>query len=149
MAVYLVQMPELPQAGGPDGAGAAALERARFVRDGFSWPAALLAQLWLLYHQLWLTLAIWIVIEAAFFVVAYPHLPIYVAVAVDLVARVWLGFEAPRLRFARGARRAAATDVVAAGDRHAAEAVFFDRHAAALANHDVATDDAATDEVAA
>ena len=140
MAVYLVQAP---------GEDAAALQRARFVRDGFSWPAALLAQLWLLYHRLWLALAIWAAVEIAFFVVAYPHLPIYVAVAVDLVARVWLGFEGPRLRLARGARKAALTDVVAARDDDAAEAVFFDRHAAYLATDNLAAAGVATDGVAA
>ena len=118
MPVFVVQA---------SGSDASALERARFVRDGFSWPAFAFAQFWLLYHRLWLALAIWIAAEVAFFVFAVPHLPAVAAVAVDLVARLWLGMDAARLRLAKGARKAAVTDIIAAPDRDAAEAAFFGR----------------------
>ncbi len=116
MPVYVVQAP---------GSDPAALERTRFVRDGFSWPAFAFAQFWLLYHRLWLALAMWIAAEVAFFLVAFPHLPAVAAVAVDVVARLWLGTEASRLRLAKGARKAIVTDVVAARDRDTAETIFF------------------------
>lgn len=45
--------------------GGPADEAFQFVKEGFSWPAAILAPLWLIYEQLWLVLAGYLVLSAA------------------------------------------------------------------------------------
>ena len=119
MAIYVVQ------AAGPD---TVALERARFVPDGFSWPAFLLGEVWLVYHRLWLPLVIWVVAEGAFFGLLFPHLSASTAVLIGIIAHLYLGFEGNGLRVARGDRKAAITDVVASDRRDNAEAEFFRRY---------------------
>ena len=114
MAIYIVQARD-----------AASLDAARFVREGFSWPAFAFAQLWLLFHRLWLALVLWLAFEAIFFVVVFPHLPLGAALLVDLVTRIWLGCEAGRLRLDKGSRRTGLTAAVEARDRDEAEALFF------------------------
>ena len=116
MALYVIQA---------RGADRPALERLRAVRDGFAPGASVFAQLWLLAHRLWLALAIWVVLEAAFFLVVFPHVSGLTATLVDFLAHLYIGFEGNRLRIAKGARRAAVTAVVAAGNRDEAEARFF------------------------
>ncbi len=119
MTLYLVQT---------RGTDDAALVRARFLAEGFSWPAFVFAQLWLLYHRLWLALLTWIVLEVAAFALVVPHVSGWTVAAVDILARVFLGLEANRLRLTKGARRAAMTDLVEARDRDEAEAIFYARH---------------------
>ncbi len=119
MAIFVVQA----------GNGEGALERARFVREGFSWPAFAFAPLWLLFGRLWLALLLYLAAEVAFLVVVFPHVSIAAALAVDLAARVWLGTEASRLRLAKGERRAALVAIVEARDRDEAETAFFRGHA--------------------
>ncbi len=58
MAIYVMQARSADEA---------SLVRARAVRDGFSWGALVFAQLWLLAYRLWLALAVWVVLEIAFF----------------------------------------------------------------------------------
>ncbi len=116
MGLYAVQAP---------GTDVAALSKARFVKEGFSKPAFVFAQFWLLYHRLWLALAIWIAAEVAFFLLVLPHVTVGVAFAVDLLARLYIGFEGPRLRLKRDA---AVNDIVEARDLDEAEAIFFRRH---------------------
>lgn len=55
MALYSVYEPDAPP---PD--LVARGERLVFVKDGFSWPALFAAPLWLIYHRMWLGLAIFI-----------------------------------------------------------------------------------------
>ena len=117
MTVYAVQ------AAGTD---EASLMKARFVKEGFSKPAFVFAQLWLLYHRMWLALAIWIALEVAFFLLVFPHVTGGVAAMVDILARLFLGFEGNRLRLKRAA---AVEDVVEARDLDEAEIIFFRRHA--------------------
>ncbi len=102
-----------------------ALERAVMIRDGFSWGAFIFAQLWLLYYRLWIPLLIWVEAEVAFILVVFPHLSLNAALGVDFLAHVFIGFEGQKLRIAKGARRAALTDIVEGHDREAAEARFF------------------------
>ena len=120
MAIFVVQAPD-----------AASIEEARFVREGFSWSAFAFAQLWLLFHRLWLALVLWLVAEAVFFAIVFPHVPLGAALLVDLVTRFWLGCEAGRLRLDTGARRAGLTSGVEARDRDEAEALFFREHGVA------------------
>jgi hypothetical protein len=118
MALYVIQ------ARGED---QASLERATIIKDGFSWPAFIFAQLWLLYHRLWLVLLIWVLAEAAFAFVVLPHVTAGTFVAVDVLAHLFIGLEGNRLRQAKAARRAVMVGVAAGRDRDAAEARFFDR----------------------
>ncbi|XSG81773.1 MAG: DUF2628 domain-containing protein [Methyloligella sp. ZOD6] len=53
MALYSVYEPDEPPADLVDRA-----ESLVFVKDGFSWPAFLVAPLWLIYHSMWLGLAL-------------------------------------------------------------------------------------------
>ncbi len=60
MTVYMVFEP-------PETSGDAAerAERIAFVRDRFTWGAFLFAPLWMLWHQLWLVLAGYLIVMAA------------------------------------------------------------------------------------
>ena len=119
MAVYVVQAA---------GSAQAQLLRARFIREGFSWPAFIFAQIWLIYHRLWLALAVWILLEIAFFLLVFPHVSGATATAIDALAHLFIGFEGNRLRQRKGARRVALTELVEARGRDEAEAIFFRRH---------------------
>ena len=120
MTLYVVQAPDASDTG---------LAKARFIRDGFSWPAFVFAQVWLLYHRLWIPLLVWVVLEVAYFVFVAKQVPPGTSVAVDLLAHLFIGFEGSRLRQAKGARRAALVDLVEARDRDEAEVLFYRRHA--------------------
>ena len=120
MAVYLVQAAGLTQA---------QILSARFIREGFSWPAFIFAQIWLIYHRLWLALAVWVTLEVAFFFLIFPHVGGGTSAAVDGLAHLFIGFEGNRLRQAKGARRFAIAELVDARDRDDAETIFFTRHA--------------------
>ena len=118
MALYVIQA---------RGADQASLERATIIKDGFSWPAFIFAQLWLIYHRLWLALLIWVLAEVAFTLLVLPHIATGTFIAVDGLAHLFIGFEGNRLRQAKGARRAMLVDVVEGRDRDEAEARFFAR----------------------
>ena len=119
MTLFVVQAP---------GTDDEALIHARFIADRFSWPAFVFAWAWLLYRRLWIALAVWVVLEIAFLAFVAPHVSLGVAFLVDLLARLFLGLEAQRLRLAKGAGRAVLTDLVEARDRDEAEAIFYARH---------------------
>ena len=58
MSVYTVHEPPLRAADAlPDA------ERFAFVRDGFSFWAFLLAPLWMLWHRMWLVLAVYVAVS--------------------------------------------------------------------------------------
>ena len=119
MTLFVVQAP---------GTDDDALVRARFVADRFSWPAFVFAWAWLLYRRLWLAFAVWAAAETAVLVLVMPHVAFGTVFLLDLLARLFLGLEAHRLRLAKGAKRAALTDLVEARDRDEAEAIFYARH---------------------
>jgi hypothetical protein len=60
MLTFTVHEPPNPPADRIDRA-----ERLAFVRDGFSWTAALFAPIWLLAHRLWWPLAAYVAAEVA------------------------------------------------------------------------------------
>ena len=120
MTLYVVQAPDASDPG---------LAKARFIKDGYSWPAFVFAQIWLLYHRLWIPLLVWVALEVAYFVFIARQVPGGVSVAADLLAHLFIGLEGGRLRQAKGARRAALIDLVEARDRDEAEVVFYRRHA--------------------
>ncbi len=117
MPVFLVQVRD-----------AGELERARFIPDRFSFAAFVLAPFWLLFHRLWLAFALWVAAEATFILLVLPRVAGVAALAVGVLARLWLGFEAHRLRVAKGRRRSEITDVVEGRDRDGAETAFYGKY---------------------
>jgi len=123
MSVYTVHEPP-PRAAGE----LAGPERFVFVRDGFYWWAFLLAPFWMLRHRLWLTLAVYVAITAAFdaalqLVGAAAPAMLLVAVLFSLL----IGLEASTLRrFALQRRGFRAVGVVSGEDLEDAERRFFD-----------------------
>jgi hypothetical protein len=74
-------------------------ERLVFVKDGFSWAAALLAPLWFLLHRLWWPLAAYVAVSAVFEIAQTtmsvdPGWLRLAAIALSLL----IGFEADTLR---------------------------------------------------
>ncbi len=70
MAAFTVMTPP------PSGDFLSDVERAAFIKDGFSWPALFVPVLWAIYHRLWLALVLLLVAIA-----------VIVIIAVDLNAR--------------------------------------------------------------
>jgi Protein of unknown function (DUF2628) len=123
MAVFTVHEPPLRAAD-----ASADPERFAFVRDGFSIWAFLLAPLWMLWHRLWIVLAIsvvvWFGIEAGLLALgaATPVL-ILVAVLISLL----VGLEASTLRrFTLSRRGWRNVGVISGDDLEDAERRFFD-----------------------
>ncbi len=123
MSVYTVHEPPLRAAD-----AAANPERFVFVRDGFSVWALLLAPLWMLWHRLWLVLAIYILvcigIEVGLLVLgASTSVTTLVAIFVSLL----VGLEAGTLRRFTLARRGwSNVGVISGDDLEDAERRFFD-----------------------
>lgn len=122
MAIYAVHCP----AGGD---AATSLERARFLKLGFCWPALVLAPLWLLAHRLWRPLALWL--AGAVLVglaAAYGLLTADGALWLYLLSALYLGFEGRALLGAALARRGSPlADIVCAADLSTAELGYFAR----------------------
>lgn len=82
--------------------GADRIDRAEalvFVRDGFSWGAALFAPLWLLFNRMWRSLLGYVVLAAALhFLGVALRLDQHWTTLVNLGVNVLLGFEAQSLR---------------------------------------------------
>jgi hypothetical protein len=114
----------------PDGAEPAiAAERARFVRDGFSWPAFLFGPFWLLARGLWLALIMWILGAV---LVALAIRSGYLGGGAGgwlyLLSFWFLGVEGRRFVAAAVERRGFVfADVVVAPNRSTAEEIFFHR----------------------
>jgi hypothetical protein len=74
-------------------------ERLVFVKDGFSWVAALFAPLWFLLHRLWWPLIAYIAVSAAFEIAQHTVRldPRWLGLA-GLALNVLIGFEADALR---------------------------------------------------
>ena len=79
--------------------GADALERAAFVRDGFSWAAFLVPALWLLWNRLWLGLLAFVIATAALAwggaAIGLDTLP---ATAIAFLISLYVGLEGGALR---------------------------------------------------
>ncbi|THD42265.1 MAG: DUF2628 domain-containing protein [Bradyrhizobium sp.] len=123
MAIYAVHCAVDPRA--PE----EALMRARLMRLGFVWLAALFGPLWLAARGLWRALALWIVL-AALIAAASAHGLIGPGggLLLYIVSALYLGFEGRALQgaaLARGGRPLA--DIVCASDRASAERDFFAR----------------------
>jgi hypothetical protein len=93
LRVYTVHEPAVPPADRIDRA-----EALRFVRDGFSWAAALFAPLWMIARGLWLALVIYLVGVVALGSLAYAFgLSDEIRAVVFLALHVLIGFEADEI----------------------------------------------------
>jgi hypothetical protein len=123
MSIYTVHQPPLDF-------GAAATDPYRFVfvRDGFSWWAFLLTPLWMLWHRLWLALAIYLLLSAALDTgLRALGASALVLVLDGLLISLLAGFEAGTLRRLKlGRRRWRNIGVVTGENLEHAERRFFD-----------------------
>jgi hypothetical protein len=123
MSIYTVHQPPLDF-------GPAATDPYRFVfvRDGFSWSAFLLTPLWMLWHRLWLALAIYLLLSAALDTgLRALGASAFVLVLDGLLISLLAGFEAGTLRRLKlGRRRWRNIGVVTGENLEHAERRFFD-----------------------
>ena len=93
MRVYTVHEPADPPADRIDRA-----EALRFVRDGFTWTAALFAPLWMIARGLWLALLLYVIGVAALGVVSLAlGLSDEICAVLFLALHVLIGFEADQI----------------------------------------------------
>jgi hypothetical protein len=106
-----------------------AAERARFVREGFSWPALLFGPFWLLARGLWRPLGAWC-LGAIFVVLMFRGGKLGSGAGgwLYLLSAVYLGLEGRKFVAAAIERRGFAfVDVVLGPNRSVAEEIFFNR----------------------
>lgn len=98
MARYVVMVPE-------GLAGAADIERARVVRDGFSFPAFIVPPLWLAWHLLWIEAAIALAAMLGLGVLGETAGFGWAAPVLSLLVSLFVGLEGQSMRIARLSRR--------------------------------------------
>jgi hypothetical protein len=106
-----------------------AAERARFVRDGFSWPALFFGPFWLLARGLWRPLGIWL-LGALFVALMFRSGKLASGVGgwLYLLSAIYLGLEGRKFVAAAIERGGFAfVDVVVSPNRSVAEEIFFRR----------------------
>jgi Protein of unknown function (DUF2628) len=70
------------------------LDAARFVKDGFSWPAFVFTFLWLVYKRMWVVLAIAIAVQILLAAGAdYSGAPLWLTSTTGLILSFFLGLE--------------------------------------------------------
>jgi hypothetical protein len=95
MKLYSVHLP----AGAP---AALALERAAFVKSGFSWSAFLVTPIWAIWRRLWLALGLWFALLAAIAVLAaVAHIGAFGGIVLYYIGAMAFGLEAERFRQSR------------------------------------------------
>jgi hypothetical protein len=122
MAVFTVHEPPLrPADPVPE------LERALFVRDGFSFWAFLFGPLWMLWHRMWLVLAAYLVLAGGLQVVLLALGASLAAImAAGFLIALLVGLEAGTLRrLTLRRRRWREVGLVGGNDREVAERRFF------------------------
>ena len=123
MTIYTVHEPPLPAGGAvPDP------QRFVFVRDRFSLWAFLLTPLWMLWHRLWLVLAIYLVVAAGLhWTLDYVGASATTMFLIALLISLLVGLEAATLRrFTLGRRGWVNVGIVNGVDLQDAEQRFFD-----------------------
>jgi hypothetical protein len=103
-------------------------EALRFVREGFSWSAALFGPFWLLWRGFWLALFIYVIAAAALaFAMTAAGIGEQAQTLVYLAAHVLMGFEADTIeRWTLGRRGWAMVGTVSGRDVVECERRFFD-----------------------
>lgn len=80
-------------------APAQAMERVKFVKQGFDWAAFLVTPFWAVRHKLWLALALWIAALAAIGLIsALAHLNSAAVLLLYIVLALAFGLESDRLK---------------------------------------------------
>jgi len=115
MAIYRVHLPV-----GADAASAA--ERARFQREGFSWPALLFGPVWLLARGIWRALTVWLAAALALgWAIHLGRLPSADGTWFVLLSAIYLGLEGNSLAAAALERRGyKLADIAGAGAQNPA-----------------------------
>ncbi|MBX3568247.1 MAG: DUF2628 domain-containing protein [Rhizobiaceae bacterium] len=98
MARYVVMVPEGP-------VSAAGIDRARIVRDGFSFPAFIVPPLWLAWHFLWIEAAIAFAAMLGLGVLGETAGFGWAAPVLSLLVSLFVGLEGQSMRVARLSRR--------------------------------------------
>jgi hypothetical protein len=122
MAIYRVYIP----VGGGD--PVSTVERVRFLREGFSWPAFLFGPIWLLARGLWRPFVVWClgaIIVA--FAVSFGRLPNSAGIWLYLLSAAFLGIEGQNLAAAAMERNGFGFADIVTGDAVAAQRGFFSR----------------------
>ena len=122
MAVFTVHEPPLrPADPVPD------IERALFVRDGFSFAAFLFGPLWMLWHRMWLVLLAYLVLAGGLLAALLAAGASRSAIlAAGFLVALLVGLEAPTLRrITLSRRRFKEVGLVGGDDREVAERRFF------------------------
>ena len=101
-------------------------EKARFVRDAFSWVAFVFPPFWLLWHRAWLAAFIVFAVQSlGSALMSQPGLGA-VGFALSAATALLVALEGPTMIVSRLTRRGwQIDDVVAADDHETAEAIYF------------------------
>src|SRR6185437_13224420 len=97
MSVYTIQAPA-------GSYGEAELEDSAFLREGFSWGAFFFAIFWLLWHRLWATAVLWIIVCVGLTWLSFTYLSFGSFLLIALVLPILLGLEGNALLRRRYAR---------------------------------------------
>lgn len=117
MATFLVLIP--PGAKSQD-------ERARIVRDRFSWLALFLPVIWLLWHRAWLAAALAFAVQALGSAVSDHPVFGLAGLGLFLATNLLVALEGPSMVAAGLERRGWTVDaVISAGDRETAEDIYY------------------------
>jgi hypothetical protein len=117
------------------GSAARSIERAQFVKLGFSWPAFLATPLWAIRHGLWLGLGLWLALLIVIgLLAAFAHIGPAAGFLLYNLGALAFGLEADRLRQDRLSRAGFLIHGLTMGDSVGdAETVYFAQRADALA----------------
>ncbi|WP_234187708.1 DUF2628 domain-containing protein [Shinella sp. NM-101] len=117
MATFLVLIP--PGARSQD-------ERARIVRDRFSWLALFLPVIWLLWHRAWIAAALAFAVQALGSAVSDHPVFGLAGLGLFLATNLLVALEGPSMVAAGLERRGWTVDaVISAGDRETAEDIYY------------------------
>jgi len=103
------------------------LERAKFVKLGFSWLAFLVTPVWAVRHGLWLALVLWLAFVAGIgLLVAFAHIGAAAALLLYDLGALAFGLEADRFRQGRLSKAGFLMHGLAlGGSEREAELVYF------------------------
>jgi Protein of unknown function (DUF2628) len=104
-------------------------DRAVMVKEGFSWPAFLIALPWLIWHRMWMVLLLYLAAVIGLVALAeYVPLPDDAVTIVSILIALLLGFEGNNLlRWTLARRGYEEIGEVVAETPQAAEMRFFER----------------------
>jgi len=117
MATFLVLIPPGARSGD---------EKARIVRDRFSWLALFLPVIWLLWHRAWLAAALAFAVQALGSAVSDHPVFGLAGLGLSLATSLLVALEGPSMVVAGLERRGWTVDaVIAADDRKTAEDIYY------------------------